>query len=98
MPWPWSDLSPVDLQPLHDAPAISQADLTPEQVALVTDVPSGGAFDIAVAAPDGQAAWRTGPAPDAPRRSPAPGRSRSNLPVSRARRLTRSDRGRAYRR
>ena len=58
VPWPWDDLTPADLQPVEDATAISQADLTPEQVALVTEVPNGGAFGIAIASPDGQAAWR----------------------------------------
>jgi hypothetical protein len=58
VPWPWEDLTPADLQPVEDATAISQADLTPEQVALVTEVPNGGAFGIPVAAPDGESAWR----------------------------------------
>jgi hypothetical protein len=58
VPWPWDDLAPDDLQPVEDATAISQADLTPGEVALVTDVPNGGAFGIAIASPDGQAAWR----------------------------------------
>jgi hypothetical protein len=58
VPWPWTDLLPTDLQPLGDAVAFSHADLTPDQVALVTDVPNGGAVGIAIASPDGQAAWR----------------------------------------
>lgn len=56
--WPWTDLGPADLVAVPDAPAILQADLTPEQAALVTAVPSGGTAGIGVLAPDGTAAWR----------------------------------------
>jgi hypothetical protein len=58
LPWPWDDLTPADLIPHPDASAISQADLTTDQVARVAEVPNGGAFDIAIASPDGMAAWR----------------------------------------
>jgi hypothetical protein len=58
IPWPWEDLTPADLTPHAEATSISQADLTPEQVGRLADVPSGGAFDIAISAPDGTAAWR----------------------------------------
>jgi hypothetical protein len=72
VPWPWTDLSPADLQPLEDAVAFSQADLTPDQVALVTDVPNGGATGIAIASPDGQAAWRLSFRPLLPDQPPLP--------------------------
>ena len=58
VPWPWTDLAPTDLLPLPDAPAVLQADLTPAQVALVSDVPTGGASGLTLKAPDGSAAWR----------------------------------------
>jgi hypothetical protein len=58
VPWPWEDLSPADLQPLDDAVAYSQADLTTGQVALVIDAAGGGRSAIAFASPDGQLAWR----------------------------------------
>jgi hypothetical protein len=58
MPWPWTDLSPADLQPVADAVAYSQVDLRPDQVALVTDMLDESATATAIASPDGQAAWR----------------------------------------
>ena len=70
LPWPWEDLTPADLIPNEDAAAISQADLTAGQAARVAEVPNGGAFDIAIAAPDGGAAWRLGLRPLLPDESP----------------------------
>jgi hypothetical protein len=70
LPWPWEDLTPADLIRNEDATAISQADLTAEQAARVAEVPNGGAFDIAIAAPDGAAAWRLGLRPLLPDERP----------------------------
>jgi hypothetical protein len=56
--WPWTDLMPSDLRKFPAAAAISQADLTADQVSLVASVPNGGASGIGIASPDGQAAWR----------------------------------------
>jgi hypothetical protein len=82
--WPWSDLTPSDLQPLGDAVAFSQADLTPEQVALLAQVPNGGAYGIAIASPDGQAAWRLSIRPLLPDEDllPAPAPSPSAGPAA----------------
>jgi hypothetical protein len=54
-PWPWDDLDPAQLEPVTEAPFFSTAPLAPEQVGLVTNVPSGGVADIYVSAPDGAA-------------------------------------------
>ena len=90
MPWPWTDLSPADLQPLEDAVAYSQVDLRPDQVAVVTDMLDGSASGVAIASPDGQAAWRLSvrpllpdeaPLPAAAPASPAPGPSATTLPT-----------------
>ena len=70
MPWPWTDLSPADLQPLEDAVAYSQVDLRPDQVAVVTDMLDGSASGIAIASPDGQAAWRFSVRPLLPDEAP----------------------------
>ena len=72
MPWPWTDLSPADLQPLEDAVAYSQVDLRPDQVAVVADMPDGSASGIAIASPDGQAAWRLSVRPLLPDEAPLP--------------------------
>jgi hypothetical protein len=53
--WPWDDLSPDDLHPVQDAPALSQADLTPQQVAILG---AGSVTGSLIASPDGSAAWR----------------------------------------
>jgi hypothetical protein len=58
VPWPWTDLVRADLVPVPDAPAVLEADLTPAQAALVSEVPTGGATGIIVLAPDASAAWR----------------------------------------
>lgn len=90
MPWPWTDLSPADLQPLEDAVAYSQVDLRPDQVTDVADILDGSASAVAIASPDGQAAWRLSvrpllpdeaPLPAAAPASPAPSPSATALPT-----------------
>jgi hypothetical protein len=91
MPWPWTDLSPADLQPVGDAVAYSQVDLRPEQVAVVADQAGGSASGIAISSPDGLAAWRLSvrpllpdevPLPAAAPASPAPSPSAATSPTS----------------
>lgn len=50
--WPWDDVTLEDFVGPADNVA-RYAELTPEQVAAVTDVPSGGITNIRVTAPDG---------------------------------------------
>jgi hypothetical protein len=54
--WPWQDLAPADFVGPADGVA-RYAELTPEQVAAVTPVPSGGITNIRLAAPDGTEAY-----------------------------------------
>jgi hypothetical protein len=53
--WPWTDVALEDF--LGDPTGYRYAELTPEQVALVTDVPSGGIASIMVETPDGGTAF-----------------------------------------
>lgn len=50
--WPWDDVTLEDFVAPPDNVA-RYAELTPEQVAAVTDIPSGGITNIRVTAPDG---------------------------------------------
>ena len=61
--------------------AISQADLTPEQVALLTD-PNGGAYGFGIASPDGQSAWRLSVRPMLPDEAPLPPSAPAVAPAS----------------
>ncbi|MDQ3937453.1 MAG: hypothetical protein M3253_02090 [Chloroflexota bacterium] len=49
--WPWEDITPEDFGPLDQA-GTAQRVLSAEEVALLTDMPSGGHPGIAVRAPD----------------------------------------------
>jgi hypothetical protein len=51
--WPWPELSLEDFPPLAEASAIRVGSLTPEQVALLTTVPSGGSYGMPLIGPDG---------------------------------------------
>lgn len=50
--WPWDDVTLEDFVAPPDNVA-RYAELTPEQVAAITDIPSGGITNIRVTAPDG---------------------------------------------
>ncbi len=52
MAWPWTDVTLEDFVAPPDNVA-RYAELTPEQVAAVTEIPSGGITNIRVTAPDG---------------------------------------------
>jgi hypothetical protein len=60
--WPWADLAPADFTAFPQNAAWSYAGLTPEQLAAITTVPSGGGLDAYVTSPDGsttyQVFWR----------------------------------------
>jgi hypothetical protein len=51
--WPFDDLSLDDFQPLPESPALRLGGLTPEQLAAVTTVPSGGSYGLPIRSPDG---------------------------------------------
>ncbi len=51
--WPWEDLDPEDFETPQDSFA-ELAALTPEQVALITDEPSGGVMGMLVETDDGE--------------------------------------------
>jgi hypothetical protein len=51
--WPWDDLLPGDFRPWDDRPAVRVAALSPGQVALITEEPSGGHLGILITGPDG---------------------------------------------
>jgi hypothetical protein len=53
IPWPWTDLEPGDFQGQPDGIA-RFAEMTPDQVAAITDVPSGGITNVLVELPDGE--------------------------------------------
>jgi hypothetical protein len=53
MYWPWSDLAPDDFQFDPHNPSRRIAGMTPDQVAMVTAVPSGGVIGVPLQAPDG---------------------------------------------
>lgn len=53
--WPWDDLTPDDF-PMAEEPGNRNKIMTREQVALLTEVPSGGQVSIWVLAPDGTVA------------------------------------------
>ena len=53
MAWPWDDLTPADFTADPNDPSVRVAVLTPDQVAKVTAVPSGGVYSIPLQAPDG---------------------------------------------
>lgn len=55
--WPWTDLSLDDFEPLADNPSFYLGALTPEQLGVVTTVPSGGGLGIPVRSPDGSTAF-----------------------------------------
>jgi len=55
--WPWPDLTLDDFQPMPENPSFRLGALTPEQMAQVTAVPSGGGFGVPILSPDGSAAF-----------------------------------------
>lgn len=55
--WPWADLTLDDFAPLADNPSFLLGALTPEQLAVITGVPSGGGLGVPVRSPDGASAY-----------------------------------------
>jgi hypothetical protein len=53
MAWPWDDLIPADFTADPNDPSVRVAELTPDQVAKLTAVPSGGFYSIPLQAADG---------------------------------------------
>jgi hypothetical protein len=51
--WPWDDLTPADFIADPNDPSVRIAELTPDQVAKVTTVPSGGVSSLSIQASDG---------------------------------------------
>jgi hypothetical protein len=51
--WPWSDLTLADFPASVDDPSMMLGTLSPDQVGMVTDVPSGGVSNIDLIGPDG---------------------------------------------
>lgn len=52
--WPWADVTLDAFQPDPNNPSFRIGSLTPEQVALIATVPSGGSSGIEVQGPDGR--------------------------------------------
>lgn len=55
--WPWSGLTLDDFGPFPQNESFRLAGLTPDQMAEVTPVPSGGSFGMAIRSPDGESAF-----------------------------------------
>jgi hypothetical protein len=51
--WPWTDLTQADFKADSNDPSVRVAELTPDQVAKVTPVPSGGVYSIPIQTADG---------------------------------------------
>ncbi len=56
--WPWADLTIADFTTFPDNPNWMYAAMTPEQLAAITTVPSGGGSGVTVMAPDGPTAYQ----------------------------------------